>query len=148
MEELVKSQGKREPNSATAKWRDYIAEHDDGLYRALLRVGLVPERLQDQQAAAAVEADRPNTLAKFVDDYIKRRGDVKGGTATFYGHTRRCLVEFFGATRPLDKITPSEADDLRLGWQKQDVGRGWPTTRSGAVAAWRNSSSGMHYGAG
>ena len=71
VEELVKSQGKREPNSNTAKWRDYIAEHDDGLYRALLRVGLVPERLQDQQAAqaaeAAQEAAKLNTLARFVD---------------------------------------------------------------------------------
>ena len=124
-EELVKSQGKREPNSATAKWRDYIAEHDDGLYRALLRVGLVPERLQDQQAATAVEADRPNTVAKFVTDYIKRRADVKGSTAIVYNHTRRCLVEFFGATRPLNKITASEADDFRR-WlaSKQDGGQG------------------------
>ena len=125
VEELVKSQGKREPGGATAKWRDFIAEHDDGLYRSLLRVGLVPERLQDQQAAAAVEAERPNTLEKFVTDYIRRRGDVKPGTATFYGHTKRCLVEFFGATRPLGKITPSETDDWRrwLG-SKQDGGQG------------------------
>ena len=123
VEELVKAQGKREPNSNTAKWRDYIAEHDDGLYRALLRVGLVPERLQDQQAAqaaeAAQEAAKLNTLEKFVTDYIKRRVDAKGATKTCWGHTRRCLVEFFGATRPLNKITPSEADDFRR-WLKSD----------------------------
>ena len=125
VEELVKAQGKREPNSATAKWRDFIAEHDDDLYRALLRVGLVPERLQDQQAAAAVESDKPNTLDRFIADYIKRRGDVKGATAICWGHTRRCLVEFFGATRPLGKITASEIDDWRR-WlaSKQDGGQG------------------------
>jgi integrase len=128
VEELVKSQGKREPNSATAKWRDFIAEHDDGLYRALLRVGLVPERLQDQQAAAAVEAEKPNTLARFVDDYIKRRADAKGGTRVCWGHTRRCLVEFFGATRPLGNITPSEADDFRR-WLKSDQGLAENSTR-------------------
>ena len=121
VEELVKAQGKREPNSATAKWRDFIAEHDDGLYCALLRVGLVPERLQDHEAAKA-KAEKetsPNTLARFVDDYIKRRVDAKGGTKVCWGHTRRCLVEFFGASRPLDKITPSEADDFRR-WLKSD----------------------------
>ncbi len=135
VEELVKAQGKREPNSATAKWRDFIAEHDDGLYLALLRVGLVPERVQDQQAAAAAEADRPSTLARFVDDYIKRRtikkegrSDVKAGTATFYGHTRRCLVEFFGASRALGKITPSEAEDFRR-WLAIDQGLADNTVR-------------------
>ena len=66
---------------------------------------------------------KPNTLARFVDDYIKRRtiekegrSDVKSGTAIFYGHTRRCLVEFFGATQSLGKINPSEAEEPAPFW--------------------------------
>ena len=122
VEELVKAQGKREPNSATAKWRDYIAEHDNGLYDGLLRVWLVPELLRHQQAAAAADAT-PSTLAAFLDNYIavRRKAMKKDGTRQFkestigvYDHTRRCLVDHFGATRPLNKITAGEADDWRL----------------------------------
>ncbi len=121
VEELVKAGDKREANATTTKWCEYIAVADDQLYRALLRVGLVPERKQDQEAAKA-KAERessPNTLARFIDDYIKRRTDAKGSTKVCWGQTRRCLLEFFGATRPLDKITPSEVDDFRR-WLKSD----------------------------
>jgi integrase len=38
---------------------------------------------------------------------------VKGGTATVYGHTKRCLIEFFGAGKPIAEITAGEADDWR-----------------------------------
>ena len=36
---------------------------------------------------------------------------MKASTATVYGHTRRCLVEYFGADKPLVEITPGDADD-------------------------------------
>ena len=32
---------------------------------------------------------------------------------TVYGHTRRCLVEYFGPDKRLDKITQGDADDWR-----------------------------------
>jgi integrase len=39
---------------------------------------------------------------------------VNGSTATVYGHTRRCLVEYLGADRPLQEITAGDADAWRL----------------------------------
>ena len=39
---------------------------------------------------------------------------MKGSTATVYGHTRRCLVEFFGAGKPLREIHTGDADRWRL----------------------------------
>jgi len=40
---------------------------------------------------------------------------VKPTTATVYGHTRRNLVEYFGADKPLHDITSGDADEWRLG---------------------------------
>ncbi len=90
----------------TATW---VSKLPDDLHAKLARAGLVMARRQQQEQAAATAP----TVASFVGDYIRRRGDVKPATAIFYGHTRRCLVEFFGATRPLDRITASEAEDFR-----------------------------------
>ncbi len=58
------------------------------------------------------EADQI-TLGKFLDAYLARRSDVKAGTAVFYGHTKRNLLDVFGADRPLGSITPADADDFR-----------------------------------
>ena len=82
----------------TALW---LAEIDDSLSKRLAKVGLIPKR----------ESDR---LASFVDGYISSRADVKPATATVYGHTRRCLVEYFGVEKPLREITPGDADNWRL----------------------------------
>ncbi len=64
-----------------------------------------------------------NTLAAFLDSYIAKRADVKGSTAIVYGHTRRCLLEYFGSDKPLADITPAEADDWRrwLGLAKNEA---------------------------
>jgi integrase len=52
-------------------------------------------------------------LKAFLDAYIVERSDVKDGTTTVYNHTRRCLIERFGADRPLDSITVSDAKSWR-----------------------------------
>ena len=54
------------------------------------------------------------TLAAFLDQYIAGRGDVKLSTATVYGHTRRCLVGFFGVDKLMREITPGDADAFRV----------------------------------
>ena len=82
----------------TALW---VAELDAGLADKLAAVGLIAKR---QRA----------TLKAFLEGYVKNRSDVKGSTATVYGHTRRCLLDFFGADRPLQEITPGDADEWRL----------------------------------
>jgi len=82
----------------TARW---VADLDGQLADKLAAVGLIPKR---QRA----------TLGAFLDSYVTARADVKGSTAIVYGHTRRCLVEYFGADKPLQKITAGDADEWRL----------------------------------
>ncbi len=39
---------------------------------------------------------------------------MKESTAVVYGHTRRCLISFFGAEKPLKDITRGDADAWRI----------------------------------
>ena len=82
----------------TIKW---LTGLDEVMYNKLAAVGLVAPR-------ASAE------LGAFVTGYIQERKDVKAGTATFYGHTKRNLIDFFGADKPLRDITPGDADQWRL----------------------------------
>lgn len=94
----------------TAAW---VAKLDAALYDKLAGVGLVPKRAAAEQVK----------LASFLDAYVQGRSDVKGSTATVYGHTRRCLVEYFGADKPLGEITLADADDWRR-WLATDQKQG------------------------
>ncbi len=82
----------------TARW---VAGLEQRLADKLAAVGLIPKR----QAA---------TLQAFLDGYVASRQDVKGTTATVDGHTRRNLIDYFGADKPLRDITPGDADQWRL----------------------------------
>jgi hypothetical protein len=82
----------------TAKW---LTGLDEIMYDKLVAVGLVGPRFRAR-------------LGAFVDAYIKEREDVKSGTRTFYGHTRRNLIDFFGEDKPLREIMPGDADQWRL----------------------------------
>ena len=97
------------PESDTTRW---AAERDSDLYGKLVQHGLVSPRV------------KPATflLAAFLETYIAKRCDVKATTATVYGHTRRCLVEYFGADKPLAEITLADAEDWRrwLGLAKRE----------------------------
>ena len=55
------------------------------------------------------------TLAAFIDDYIAGRGNSKPTTLVNLKGARKYLVNYFGADRPLDSITPGDADEFR-GW--------------------------------
>ena len=97
--------GRNPPDEETARW---VASLDDWLAEKLGAVGLVPKRAS-------------TTLAAFLDDYIvQRTADTKPTTRQVYGHTRRLLVEFFGADKPLRDITPGDADE----WRRWMVGKG------------------------
>lgn len=77
----------------------------EGAFRVKLeRAGLIE----------SVEQTRIPTLGKWLEKYIQGRADVKGSTATVYGHTQRNLVEYFGVDRMLDKITPGDVDAFRV----------------------------------
>ena len=94
---------------ATANW---LRELEPAIYKKLGAVGLVPKRAEAPQA----------TLGAFLDAYIESRSDVKGSTATVYGHTRRCLIKYFGATQDIAAITPGDCDDWRR-WLARPKGK-------------------------
>lgn len=89
------------PHSETANW---LAERDTVMLDKLAAVGLVQRRDAAEQA----------TLRTFMEGYVAKRSDVKESTAIVYGHTQRCLIEFFGEKKVLREITLGEADDWRL----------------------------------
>jgi integrase len=82
----------------TARW---VATRGQEMHDKLSAVGL----------ATARESQR---LGDFLDAYIAERVDVKPGTATVYGHTKRNLIEFFGAETLLRDINSGQADQWRL----------------------------------
>jgi integrase len=123
VEELVeaKMQG-RTPMPETSQW---VANLDLALHKKLVGgerpdgsrvVGLVEPREEESKVI-------PVTLEGYLADYTARRSDVKASTATVYGHTRRCLVAFFGAEMPLTAITPGRADDFAR-WLRQSAPKG------------------------
>lgn len=87
------------PDDETNRW---IGELSDKMHGRLAKAGLVKQRKYSTL-----------TLGAFLDQYIADRPDVKLGTKAVYGHTRRCLVEYFGADKPLREITEGDADQWR-----------------------------------
>ena len=79
-------------------------------------------RLLDKLARAQlIDAREDVELGAFLDSYIESRIDVKGATATVYGHTRRCLVECFGASKRLRSFTAADAEPFRLHLVGEDL---------------------------
>jgi len=77
-------------------------------------VATLPHEMLTQLADGGLVPKPESTgLAAFIDGYIGERTDVKDATTTVYGHTRRCLVEHFGADRGLASITSGDADRWR-----------------------------------
>jgi len=89
------------PNAATAEW---LAGLPDAIRRRVERAGLIEPH----------ERTECPTLAEWLRTYLESRRDVKPGTATFYGPTKRNLIDFFGERRPLDAITPGDTDEFRI----------------------------------
>ncbi len=77
--------------------------------KRLERAGLLTKTAEPEQT----------NLGAFLDGYIALRADVKGSTATVYKHTRRCLIEYLGADKPLASVTPGDADQWRI-WLAHD----------------------------
>ena len=100
----------------TAEW---VGGLNDRMHAKLAKAGLVTERAK----TAAIEAAK---LGPFLDAYIESRDDVKDTTATVYGHTRRCLINLFGADKPMASVTKGDAIDFRryLGRPKAKKGEG------------------------
>jgi len=99
----------------TAEW---LAGLSPEMEKKLVRVGLIHPR----------DSAKEITLGEFLDGYLARRSDVKAGTGVFYGHTKRNLIEVFGADRTLASITPADADDFRRRLQTQAEPANTPTS--------------------
>ncbi len=87
--------------SDTAHW---LAELSDDMANKLARAGLV---------AARVKSERIE-LGGLIDAYIELRADLKPNTTAHLKRARKNLVDFFGEHRPIDEITPADADEFRL----------------------------------
>ena len=71
--------------------------------------------IRDKLAAVGLIPKRSVwTVKDFLDSYVESRTDVKPGTVTMYGHTKRNLIYYFGADKPLRDITEGDADEWRL----------------------------------
>ena len=86
------------PDDETNRW---VNELGVSLHEKLSDHGLVPPRAS-------------LTLGPFLDTYLSDRKDVKPATQTFYQHTKRNLIEFFGEGTNLSTITKGDADRWRL----------------------------------
>ena len=86
-------------DSETAKW---MRDIPDTLAGKLARYGLIEARTGNADA-----------LGGFLDNYMAKRKDLKGGTRLAYGHTIRNLKAFLGEDKPLDSITKGDADDFK-----------------------------------
>ncbi len=114
-------------DAETARW---VASLDKVLAEKLVVAGLIPKPAEAQQA----------TLGAFLDSYIAKRSDVKPSTATVYGHTKRCLLKFFGADKPLAEITPGDADEWRLNLLEQELADNTVRRRCGIAKQFFNAA--------
>ena len=81
----------------TVQW---LSGLDGRMYGRLAAVGLVQPRVS-------------TTLGAFLDGYLDARQDLKSNSQLVYGHTRRTLIEFFGADKALRSITEDDAERWR-----------------------------------
>src|ERR1700722_6043934 len=94
-----------------SKW---LADLPDDVHAKIAATGLARSR---ERSAA--------TLGKFLADFFAGLTGVKDSTMTAYKNSRRGLLEFFGADKPLRDVEHSDADKYRQ-WLagKPPVGQG------------------------
>ncbi len=99
--------------------------------------GLLRNRLAAAGLVAALEPEpepksKP-TLGAFLADYMAKRADIKPSTRVALGQTVRYLSEHFGADKPIDTITPGDADDWRQYLVAKGLANNTVRRRSGAA---------------
>lgn len=96
--------GRHAPDPATSAW---VGDLESKLHSKLAAVGLVSPRETKSEPEAV-------TLGSFLKQYITSRSDIKPSTRCNLEQVKRNLLEFFKADRPLNTITPGDADEFRL----------------------------------
>ncbi len=99
VEEIVRAQVTTTTPAESTNW--WLSQCDEVMIDKLASVNLAAKRTSA-------------TLGAFIDDYIQSRSDVKSGTTTMYGHTKRCLIEYFGSGKALRDVSAGDADLWRL----------------------------------
>ena len=101
-------------NAPGADLSAWLAALPDKLHARLAGVGLVAPR------------EPVPTLGSWLDSYIRqRRADLKPSTIEELGHTRSLLIEHFGDSMRIDRITADNAQ----AWGKWLGDRTWTVTR-------------------
>ncbi len=98
-----------------------IDDLSDDVHAKMVAVGLLNPRAKPEAV----------TLGPFLDAYIEKRTDLKGGTLVFYGHTIENMKRHFGKDRRLDDITAGDADDFRRWLASDDASRQNPQGKRG-----------------
>lgn len=106
----------------TARW---VAALPDDMHAKLATLGLVTPRAQ--QTAGGL------SIGELCEQYIASRDDVGTSTQTVYELTRRNLVGFFGAEKPIRDITPHDADEWRRDLARQGLAEATARKRAGVA---------------
>jgi len=104
-------------------------------------LGLPPVMREKLERAGLVMSGRGAgcpTLGEWLDSYISGRTDAKPSTRTVWGHTRRNLLDFFGRDKPIDGITPGDADQWRLSLVGQNLAENTVRRRCGIAKQFFN----------
>jgi integrase len=88
------------PDGETSRW---VTKRDDDFHAKLAQHGLVEPRHK-------VVITR---LGEFLDGYIDGRTDIQPSTREHLKRARKSLVDYFGIDKPLNEITPGDADEFR-----------------------------------
>ncbi len=90
-------------------------------YRSQVAAEIEAKRLAEE-AATQAEADTVLTLGKWATEYRSKKASLKPSTIEQIKIAHDNLIEFFTADKPLDEITPGDAEDYR-NWllSKSDV---------------------------
>ena len=101
-----KKSGEGLPDS-TAEWLGAIS---DTLRSRLVLWGLAEPKAKPEPEP---EPEPKLTLGDFLADFMAKRADMKPSTRVALGQCVRYLTEYFGADKPIDAITPGDADEWR-----------------------------------
>jgi integrase len=110
------------------RWAEEVRGHVEHLVSAALKHSAPPDetsrwvaglpgalrmRLASVGLTAAPERAVRLTLKPYLDGYMASRTDIKPSTRIALNQTAGCLVEHFGADKPLRDIKPGHADEWR-----------------------------------
>lgn len=124
-----------------AKTNGYTADRETRAWLHKLRSQPLYDKLATVDLAEKISPASQQGLAPYLDDYIKRRTDVKPPTRSKYISTRNSLVDFFGVGKRIDEITPGDADEWRLHLLEQEKGSGRPGKPKRATGALKAGES-------